>query len=549
VRVVSEPERALTFLRPGFGLGGRLAGAAGFLLLEKVFLNFFVDFESARTAEGLGAAVRVAQHWGFRFLTSFAVSTAVFAYLRGGRELRELDMAARALPPLRPRWLLAHLVLFAALVPLSASLYGHATWLPFGAVAALWLLLALLAAAALVAALAPRTLWQKAIRALGPVWGYALVAAAGAALAMGFSQGLWAAMARVTFEAVYRLLDALVPSLEIDPANLVIDSGRFAVSIDPVCSGLEGMGLMLAFGTVLLLLFRHEYIFPRALLLIPAGLLLSFALNIARIAGLVLIGDAGYPEAAVYGFHSQAGWITFNAAAVGIAVVSLRSRWFSRAAAERTTAVTGENPTAVYLLPYLAVILGVMLSRTVSSGFEGAYGLRLLLAGAALGYSLPRLHGVDWRFSWRGGLAGLGIFLVWITAAHFILPGQGIPQPLAALSSVSRDLLVIGHILVSVGVIPLAEELAFRGYLMRRLQTTDFESLSPRQAGTVALVASAVVYGLCQGTFWLPGVIAGAVFGLLYGRTGRLGEAVAAHVTGNALIAVAVLAGSRWQLW
>jgi exosortase/archaeosortase family protein len=66
------------------------------------------------------------------------------------------------------------------------------------------------------------------------------------------------------------------------------------------------MGLMLAFGTVLLLLFRHEYIFPRALLLIPAGLLLSFALNIARIAGLVLIGNAGYPEAAVYGFQ---GWL------------------------------------------------------------------------------------------------------------------------------------------------------------------------------------------------------------------------------------------------
>jgi membrane protease YdiL (CAAX protease family) len=65
----------------------------------------------------------------------------------------------------------------------------------------------------------------------------------------------------------------------------------------------------------------------------------------------------------------------------------------------------------------------------------------------------------------------------------------------------------------------------------------------------VALVVSAVVYGLCQGTFWLPGVIAGAVCGLLYARTGRLGEAVTAHVTGSALIAVAVLAGSQWQLW
>jgi exosortase E/protease (VPEID-CTERM system) len=277
--------------------------------------------------------------------------------------------------------------------------------------------------------------------------------------------------------------------------------------------------------------------------------LLSFVLNIVRIAALVLIGNGGYAEVAVYGFHSQAGWITFNAAAVGIAVVSLRSRWFNRAMAERNAALPGENPTAVYLLPYLALILAAMLSRVVSGGFEGAYGLRLLLTGAALGYSLPRLHGVDWRFSWRGGLAGLGVFVVWIAAARLIVPAQGMPQPLVALSSVSRELWVIEHILASVAVIPVAEELAFRGYLMRRLRTTDFESLSPGRAGRVALVLSAAIFGLSQGSFWLPGAFAGAVFGLLYLRTGRLGEAVAAHATGNALIAVTVLAGSQWQLW
>jgi exosortase E/protease (VPEID-CTERM system) len=530
------------------GLGVRVAVAGGVLLLEKALLSLFVDFDSAQTAEGLGAVVRVTQHWGFRFLVSFAIAAAVFGYLRGGRELRDADAATRA-APLRPRWLLAHLALIAPLVPLSASLYGHAISLPFGAVVALWLLLAMLAVAALFAALAPWTLWRHAVRALGDVWWYAGIAAAGAALAMGSSQRLWTGMARVTFEAVYRLLDWLVPSLQVDPANLIIDTGRFAVVIAPVCSGLEGMGLMLAFCTALLLLFRREYIFARALLLVPAGLLLSFALNIARIAGLVLIGNAGHPEVAVYGFHSQAGWITFNAAAVGIAVVSLRSRWFSRGAAERQTAVTGDNPTAVYLLPYLAVILAAMLSRAVSGGFEGAYWLRLLLAGAALGYSLPRLRGTDWRFSWRGGVAGLGAFALWITVARMVLPTQGMPAGLAALPSVSRTLWITGHILASVGVIPVAEELAFRSYLMRRLHATDFESLLPRQAGTVALVVSAVVFGLCQGTLWLPGAIAGAVFGVLYVRTGRLGEAVAAHVTGNALIAVAVLAGSQWQLW
>jgi exosortase E/protease (VPEID-CTERM system) len=531
------------------GLVARLAVAGGLLALEKALLNLFVDFDSAQTAEGLGAVVRVSQHWGFRFLVSFAIAVAVFAYLRRRPQLQEVDAEARAAPPLRPRWLLVHFALVVPLVPLSVSLYGDASRLPFGVAVAVWLLLATLAAAALFTALAPWALWQRAARALGGLWWYAGTAAAGAALAMGSSQRLWTAMARVTFEAVYRLLGWFVPTLQIDPADRIIDTGRFAVAIDPICSGLEGMGLMLAFCTVLLLLFRQEYIFPRALLLIPAGLLLSVALNIVRIAVLVLIGNAGYTSVAVYGFHSQAGWIAFNAAAVAIAVLSLRSRWFSRAATRHSAASAGENPTAVYLLPYLAVLLAGMASRALSGGFENLYWLRLLLAGAALGYSWPRLRGVDWHFSWRGGMAGLGVFALWIVLARMVVPPEGMPGALAALSPIARTAWIIGHILASVGVIPVVEELAFRGYLMRRIRTADFESLSPRRTGPGALIVTAVVFGLCQGALWLPGMIAGVVYGLVYMRTGRLGEAVAAHATGSALIAVAVLAGSQWQLW
>ena len=547
--MLSSPDRELAFARQGIGLGARVVVAGGVLFLEKVFLNLFVDFDSAQTAEGLGAMVRVTQHWGFRFLSSFAIAAAVFAWLRGDRELQQAGAAARAVPTVRPRWLLAHVALFVPLVPLSASLYGHATWLPLGAAVLLWVLLAILAAAALFAALAPWDLWRRVARALGDVWWYAAVAAAGAALAMGWSQRLWTGMATVTFEAVYRLLRWLVPTLQIDPEARILDTGRFGVAIDPVCSGLEGMGLMLAFCTALLLLFRQEYRFPRALLLLPAGLLLSFGLNIVRIAALVLIGNAGYAAVAEYGFHSQAGWIAFNGAAVGIAVISLRSRWFSRTGTERSATSSVENPTAVYLVPYLALLVAGMVSRAASSGFESLYWLRLLLAGAALGYSLPRLRGLDWRFSWRGGVAGLVAFALWICAARVIAVPAGIPHALAAMPSLPRTAWITGHVLVSVGVIPLVAELAFRGYLMRRIRAVEFESLPPRAAGAPGLIVSAAIFGLCQGAFWLPGIVAGVVFGLVYMRSGRLGEAIAAHATANALIALTVLGGSQWQLW
>jgi len=543
---MTDAHKQLPFLQD-MSLHARLAIAAGLLFLEKVVLNLFVDFTGAQAAHGLGAAVRITQHWGFRFLVSFAIATAVFGYLRGGRELAEVDTAARA-ARLRFRWLALHGVLVVPLVPLSMSLYGHATRLPFPVVLALWLFLAALAVAALFTALAPWSLWRTAARAIGSIWWYAGIAAAGSVWAMGWSQTLWTGMAEVTFEAVYRLLEWFVPTLRIEPSTRIIDTGRFAVAIDPVCSGLEGMGLMLAFCTVLLMLFRKEYIFPRALILIPAGLFLSFALNVVRVAALVLIGSAGYSGVAVYGFHSQAGWIAFNAAAVGIALVSLRSGWLTHTAAESSDVSSG-NPVAVYLLPFLALLLSGMVSKAVSSGFESLYWLRLVAAGLALCYSWPRLQGLDWHCSWRGPLAGLASFGIWIVTAHLLTQPAAMPPALAALPALSRAWWVAGHLVVSLGAVPIAEELAFRGYLLRRIAAADFESLLPRSIGTWPLLFSSLVFGLCHGALWLPGMIAGVIYGLVFIRSQRMGEAIAAHATANALIAVCVLVDSQWQLW
>jgi hypothetical protein len=47
--------------------------------------------------------------------------------------------------------------------------------------------------------------------------------------------------------------------------------------------------------------------FPPSVNFASAGTLIVFALKSARIAALILIGDAGAMQIAVHGFHSQAG--------------------------------------------------------------------------------------------------------------------------------------------------------------------------------------------------------------------------------------------------
>jgi exosortase E/protease (VPEID-CTERM system) len=534
------------------GIAMRLSILGGLFLAEKIFLNTIVQFEQARTAQGLGAIVRVAQHWGLRFLVAFAAATALFTCVRTGRNIRAQEASIRA-APIRLAWVSGHFVLLAILVPLSYVLYRYtASELSYAIAVALWILLAGGSAIMALAAMAPLSLWRDAGRALGVIWWYAALAAVLGTGAMQWSQMLWQPTADITFDLVRRMLSPLLPTLVADPTALTLSTDRFSIQIAEVCSGLEGVGMMLAFSGAWLLYFRREYIFPRAVVLIPVSLLIVFALNAVRIAALMLIGYGGYPEVAIYGFHSQAGWIAFIAVACGFVLWSRRSAWLNRVAAESPAAaepVAMHNPTAVYLMPLLAILGAGAVSHALSGTFEYFYPLRLLAGLWMLARYRRDLAALAWRCTWRGPLVGALVFLVWMAASHFLLPEEPMPGKLAALPPALRGLWILSRIAGSALLVPVAEELAYRGYLMRRWVNADFESVSFESIRWPALILTAIVFGLVHGALWLPGIAAGLAYGLILIRRGRIGEAVAAHATTNALIVIAVLAGGQWQLW
>jgi exosortase E/protease (VPEID-CTERM system) len=529
-------------------LAWRMGIVALLLVSEKFLLNFFVDFDAAQTATGLGAFVREVQHWGFRCAVTLAAAMTLFGYVQGNAHLRAINARARA-EPVRLWWLALHAVLLVPLAALTFSFYGnHGYDWPLPVLAALWLLVAAAAVLALLAAMAPLRTWWDATVSLGSLWFYAGAAAVVAASAMQWSQMLWAPTARITFELVDHLLQPFMPSLRSNDVTQVLDTGRFAVQVSELCSGLEGAGLLLAFCCAWLLFFRREYRFPRALIIIPVGLAILFVLNILRIAALVLIGDAGYPDIAIYGFHSQAGWIAFNCTAAGIAYFSRRSAWLCRTTTP-TAPQTVTNPTSAYLLPLLAILAAGMLSRAGSGKFEILYPLRLFAGALAIWYCWPKLRALDLRFTWRGIAAGIGLFAIWLGAAQLLSHSEPMPTGLANLSPWGRTLWIAARACAGVITVPIAEELAYRGFLMRRLKSANFDSLPFREVGIWALLLSSLAFGLAHGSWWLPGTAAGVLFGFLTMRTGRLGEAIAAHATTNGLIVIWVLVLQQWQLW
>jgi CAAX prenyl protease-like protein len=218
------------------------------------------------------------------------------------------------------------------------------------------------------------------------------------------------------------------------------------------------------------------------------------------------------------------------------------------------------NTAAVYLMPLLAMLACSLISRAASDGggFDALYPLRLFaVAGVAWAYR-RHYRTIDWRFGWLGPAAGVAVFGMWILAQRWttwIQPdgngdaGAGLAAGLADLPHWSRMAWLAARSVAATITVPVAEELAFRGYLARRVMSADVESVSLRRLGAVALAVSSLAFGLMHGKMWIAGTLAGLVFALVARRRGRLGEAVAAHATANLLIAVWVLARGDYSLW
>jgi exosortase E/protease (VPEID-CTERM system) len=308
------------------------------------------------------------------------------------------------------------------------------------------------------------------------------------------------------------------------------------------------MALMLAFSSAWLLFFRREFRFPQSLLLIPAGMVVMWLSNAIRITVLILIGVAGAPGVALGGFHSQAGWIAFNCVALGFALYTRQMPWFAAGSNDKTKE---HNPTAAYLMPFLVILAAGMVSHAVAGEFEWLYPLRFAAGVVTLWFFRAKYREFDWRVGWSAILTGIAVFGIWIGLDLLAPTGNhnGIESALASSPGFFRISWLVFRTAAAVITVPLAEELAFRGFLIRRLISPHFESLDFKRYTISSVVLSSVAFGLLHGDRWIAGTLAGLLYSAVFLRLGRIGEAVAAHATTNALIACCVLFGGKWYLW
>jgi len=386
-------------------------------------------------------------------------------------------------------------------------------------------------------------------------WAYPLLAVAVGALAWRTAAGaeeLWGVLSDTTLRGAALLLRLVFTGVTVGPDPDLIAVRDFRVFVTPICSGADGLGLVVLLEATWIALARERLLVSRALLLIPLGMALAFGANVVRIAALLWVGGSGHVALAAGGLHSKLGWILFIGIALGTIAMAERIPWFRRASRDPHAETGGALPAAAaaYVAPLLAALVAALVTSIWSDdALDRWYVARVLAAAGVLWLVRRDLPSPSIALSWLPLVAAAITCVAWITVVPSDAAAGGrLIAALQGLGAVERWAWIVMRVIGSCLIIPVVEELAFRGFLLRWLVSPEFEGVPPRAWTWSAVLLSSLAFGALH-DHWIVGTLAGLGFAIVLLRRGRLADAILAHALTNAGIAVAVLGFGRWDLW
>ena len=101
----------------------------------------------------------------------------------------------------------------------------------------------------------------------------------------------------------------------------------------------------------------------------------------------------------------------------------------------------------------------------------------------------------------------------------------------------------------AVVLVPVIEELFWRGWLMRWLINTDFKQVPLGTYSALSFWVTALLFASEHGPYWEVGLLAGIAYNWWVMRTRRLSDCILAHAVTNGVLSAFVILTGRWQYW
>lgn len=172
----------------------------------------------------------------------------------------------------------------------------------------------------------------------------------------------------------------------------------------------------------------------------------------------------------------------------------------------------------------------------------------IFVARPALDVSMPH---------WIGSvLIGILVFALWIGPEllfpgyrhHLIFENRFTASSLVSVEHGSSLALALRTVR-SAAIVPIAEELFWRAWLMRWIISADFLKVPLGAYTPLSFWIVALLFASEHGSRWDVGLAAGVIYNLWMMRTRSLGDVILAHAVTNACLSAYVIVAGKWEYW
>jgi len=217
-----------------------------------------------------------------------------------------------------------------------------------------------------------------------------------------------------------------------------------------------------------------------------------------------------------------------------------------------------DSRTLPWVAPFAVFALWLLLGKQIPLAWPAKeILLDTIVVASIIGFS--------WRVRpraaphWLASIAlGVAVFVLWI-APDTLIPGwrnhwifqnsvTGEVKTTIPPAELTPTMLALRTMRAAL-LIPVLEELFWRGWLPRWLQDTKFTRIPLGQYTTFVFWATAVLFAAEHGPFWEVGLVCGVIYNWWMKRTRSLGDLMVAHGVTNLALSLYVIASGRWGFW
>lgn len=218
-----------------------------------------------------------------------------------------------------------------------------------------------------------------------------------------------------------------------------------------------------------------------------------------------------------------------------------------------------EHPSLGYVAPFALFLLFVAVGSQISlDSFWGA-PLRVVILGIVCVMCWPRELPLATVRPLASSLVGAGVFLLWI-APDVLIPGyrdnilfsnplMGQVHSAFQASSLHNPWQLGWRTLRAVAIVPIVEELFWRGWLMRWMISSNFRQVPLGTYSPVAFWVTALLFASEHGPYWDVGFLTGVIYNLWMIRTRSVADCILMHAVTNGLLSAYVIVTAQWQYW